>query len=491
MEQAIAYRKTKQVDRAALASVLQKQYAQGNTLLSALTAENINLLTEENTFTIVTGHQLNLFGGPLYLIYKLIDTITLSAQLKQQFPQYNFVPVYWMHTEDADIEEINHTYLFNKKIHWVEAGTGAAGTLSTQTLQPLINDLQGVLGNSPYAEELVGLVKESYLNHHNLANAMRYFINALLGKYGLVILDPNAAELKQAFTTIVADELTNSTAFGLVTQTNESLVKLGYNAQVNPRELNLFYINNGQRYRLVKTENGFATANNEYTFSAEELHNLLKEHPEAFSPNVVLRPLYQEVILPNICYVGGGGELAYWLQYKAFFNHYGYELPVLALRSSYMVVDEGQLQRISKFGFTVADMFDSADNLVKRYVQNTVGAELNLGAERSEAAVFFAGLATKAKAIDASLSGSIEAESKKMENFLMGLEAKLLKALKAKDEAAVNQIRKLKENLFPNDSLQERSVNFMQFYLKQGPVFFDVIMANANVLNKQFTIITT
>lgn len=489
-ESAIAYRKTKPVNRQALATVIEQQYVLGNTALSALTAQNITLLKDDNTFTIVTGHQVCLFTGPLYLVYKLIDVITLTKTLKKQFPQYNFVPVYWMHTEDADIEEINHTYLFNKKLLWADAGTGAAGSLATQTLQPVIDELQTLLGNGQFAEELINLVKESYLNHTNLADATRHFVNALLGKYGLVILDPNHAELKQAFTAILADELQNSHAHTLVNATNNSLEQQGYTAQVNPREINLFYINNGQRYRLVKADTGFATVNGEFTFSADDISTLLKEKPEAFSPNVVLRPLYQEVILPNICYVGGGGELSYWLQYKQFFNHYGYELPVLALRSSYMVVDEGQQQRIAKFGFTVADMFEGAEALVKRYVQTTAGDDVNLIAERSEAATFFTNLANKAKAIDASLGGSIDAENKKLENFLNGLEAKLLKALKAKDEATVNQIRKLKESLFPNDSLQERSVNFMQFYVKHGPTFFDTIFASADVLKKEFTVVT-
>lgn len=489
-ENAIAYRKAKPVNRQALATVIEQQYALGNTVPSALTTKNIALLKDDNTFTIVTGHQVCLFTGPLYLVYKLIDVITLTNTLKQQFPQYNFVPVYWMHTEDADIEEINHTYLFNKKLRWADAGTGAAGLLATHTLQPVIDELQTVLGNGPFADELINLVKESYLNHTNLANATRHFVNALLGKYGLVIIDPNAAELKQAFTTIIADELQNSAANSLVNTTNKRLEQAGYNAQVNPREVNLFYIDKGQRYRLVKTDTGFATVNNEFVFSADDISNMLKNTPEVFSPNVVLRPLYQEVILPNICYVGGGGELAYWLQYKQFFNHYGYELPVLALRSSYMVVEEGQQQRIAKFGFTVADMFEGTEALVKRYVQTTAGDDLNLFAERSEAAAFFTNLIAKAKVVDASLGGSIDAENKKLENFLNGLEAKLLKALKAKDEATVNQIRKLKESLFPNDSLQERSVNFMQFYVKHGPAFFDTVFANANVLKKEFTVIT-
>ena len=487
-EKAIAYRQTKPINRAALVSSIEKQYKQGNSITGDATLANIKLLKDDNTFTIVTGHQLCLFTGPLYLIYKLIDTITLAKKLKAWYPQHNFVPVYWMHTEDGDIEEINHVYVFGKKISW-DAGRGAAGTLATATLQPVIDELSGLLGESDNAKELLALVKESYLNHTNLADATRHFVNALLGEYGLVILDPNERELKAAFVPIIKEELQGFNAYQKVNETNAQLSALGYGAQVNPREVNLFYINNGQRYRLVKTGDGFATAGNEFTFTQTDIDKLLAETPEVFSPNVVLRPLYQEVILPNICYVGGGGELAYWLQYKAFFNHYNYQLPVLALRSSYMLIDSAQASRIEKFGFADADLFDKADVLVKRFVQNAAGAELGFDAERSEAAAFFQNIVTKTTQGDPTLIGSIEAEHKKLQNYLAGLEAKLLKAQKTKEEAAVNQIRKLKEGLFPNDSLQERYANFIPWYLKNGANFFKVISEHNTPIAKQFTLI--
>jgi bacillithiol synthase len=489
LDQAIEYRKNKPVNRAALVSVLEKQYAAGYTQAGQLTAENIKLLADENTFTIVTGHQLCLFTGPLYFIYKLIDTITLARKLKAEHPHYNFVPVYWMHTEDNDIEEINHAYLYNKKLHWGNAGQGNAGSLPTNTLSPVLAELEAILGNSPEAVELMALVNDSYLKHGNLADATRHFVNALLGQYGLVILDPDAPELKQAFVPVVKEELATFASHTYVSQTNEVLAKAGYNVQVNPRELNLFYVNNGVRYRLVKTEKGFATANNEFEYTLDELSKLADGKPEVFSPNVVLRPLYQEVILPNICYVGGGGELAYWLQYKSFFNHYGYELPVLALRSSYMLIDAAQSTRIEKFGFSDAELFLPTDALIKQYIQRNTGAELSFGAERTEAESLFKKLADKTTLNDTTLVGSIDAEHKKFQNFLVGLEAKLLKAQKNKDEVTVNQIRKLKESLFPEGTLQERYSNVLPYYLKLGSSFFDGLINNANVLSKQFTLL--
>ncbi|UPT65892.1 MAG: bacillithiol biosynthesis cysteine-adding enzyme BshC [Sphingobacteriales bacterium JAD_PAG50586_3] len=338
---------------------------------------------------------------------------------------------------------------------------GAAGMLTTETLQPVIDELTTVLGDSDNAKEILALVKESYLNHTNLADATRHFVNALMGEYGLVILDPNERELKAEFASIIKEDLSGLQSYHKVNESNAIFAKAGYTAQVNPREVNLFYINSGQRYRLVKTDTGFATVGNEFTFSQADIDSMLAQTPEVFSPNVVLRPLYQETILPNICYVGGGGELAYWLQYKAFFNHYGYELPVLALRSSYMLVDEGQASRIEKFVFADADLFENTDALIKRYLQNAAGAGISFDAERSEAAAFFNNLSAKTAQSDATLVGSIEAEHKKLQNYLAGLEAKLLKAHKTKEEASVNQIRKLKESLFPNDSLQERTANFI------------------------------
>lgn len=487
-EKAIAYRQSKPVNRAALVAALEQQYKQGNTITGTATAANIQLLKDDNTFTIVTGHQLCLFTGPLYLIYKLADCISLARQLKEWYPQHNFVPVYWMHTEDGDVEEINHAYLFNKKITW-DADQGAAGMLSTETLQPVIDEVAGMLGDSDNAKELLALIKESYLNHSNLADAMRHFVNALMGEYGLVILDPNNRGLKAEFASIITEDLAGLHSYHKVNDGNAKLAEAGYGVQVNPREVNLFYINNGQRYRLVKTDTGFATAGNEFTFSKADIDKLIAETPEVFSPNVVLRPLYQEVILPNICYVGGGGELAYWLQYKAFSNHYGYELPVLALRSSYMLVDEAQAARIEKFGFSDVELFESTDALIKRYLQNAAGTGISFDAERSEAAAFFQNLSAKTAQNDPTLVGSIEAENKKLQNYLAGLEAKLLKAQKNKEEATVNQIRKLKESLFPNDTLQERYANFIPWYLKYGSEFFKGFTEKGSPLSKQFFIL--
>lgn len=487
---AIAYRDIKPVDRQTLVNELTSQYNQSNTPVSLATQQNIDALLNPETYTVTTGHQLCLFTGPLYVIYKLIGTIALCNQLKQQYPTKHFVPVYWMHTEDADIEEINNVSVFKNKLVWNDAGTGFAGGLTTQTLAPLIAELKPILGDSANAQQLLNLIEESYLGQANLADATRHFVNGLLGHKGLVILDPNNAQLKKAFSPVLVDELTNHKAEALVNQTTAQLTSLGYDAQVTPRQINLFYLTEDkQRLRLVKTENGFATADNKYTFTPAEMLAIAQNSPELLSPNVVLRPLYQEVILPNIVYLGGGGELAYWLQYKALFNAYGYELPVLVLRNSFLLIDESQRAKMTKFGVTNATLFNSPDKLVKDYLSNNSAYDTDIVTQRQLLLNLITELEAKALAIDQSLKGFIEGEGKKLNNSLDTIEQKLLKAIKLKEDTQVQGIKNLKESLFPEGELQERYNSFLARYVNHGPAFFDEIENLTNPFGKEFTVL--
>ena len=196
-EKQIALRKGKDkiLDRKTLVHSLQNQYK--NIPTSPLTGNNIESLLRENTFTITTGHQLNLFTGPLYFLYKIISTINLTTQLKKEFPESNFVPIYWMATEDHDFEEIQYFNFQGKKIKWKREAAGAVGRLSTEGLESVFNDFAQKLGASKNAIEIKALFKRSYLEHNNLAEATRFLANELFGDYGLVIIDADHKDLKK------------------------------------------------------------------------------------------------------------------------------------------------------------------------------------------------------------------------------------------------------------------------------------------------------
>ncbi|MDX1603010.1 MAG: bacillithiol biosynthesis cysteine-adding enzyme BshC, partial [Salinimicrobium sediminis] len=322
--------------REVLTGILKEQYR--DIKISEATASNFDLLKEETTFTVTTGHQLNLFTGPLYFLYKIVSAINLARDLKKAYPQYNFVPVYWMATEDHDFEEISFFYLHGKKFQWnppkSEKTGGPVGELPTTGLNDVFELFSAEIGNTKNAGQLKQWFKKAYLEHDNLADATRYLANELFGEQGLVIMDAHHAELKRLYIPQMKKELLDQVSYKAVQKKSETLEQEGYNVQVNTREINLFYIQKGLRERIIEKNGKFFVHENEISWSKEELLELLENHPERFSPNVLLRPLYEEVILPNLCYIGGGGELAYWLELKGLFEAVNITFPVLLLRNS-------------------------------------------------------------------------------------------------------------------------------------------------------------
>lgn len=444
------------INRTVLVEVLKNQYQKSN-----IANSNLDLLLEKNTFTVCTGHQLCLFTGPLYFIYKIISTINLAEALKKKYPDFNFLPVYWMASEDHDFEEISSINLFGKKVNWSNpSAKGAVGRLKTDSLNVVIDELKQILGDSENANELIQLFKDAYLKHANLADATRYLVHQLFGEYGLVIIDPDDARLKSEFSEIMKDDILDNTNYKLADQTIAELVQIGVKPQVNPREINCFYLTDKDRVRIEKNN-----------FTSESLSLELKKHPERFSPNVVLRPLYQQKILPNLAYVGGPGEIAYWLEYKAMFDHHKVTFPVLIPRNFALLNDEKTNQQIQKLGFSITDIFKDTDFLLKEFVSKNATAELSLKEQEEKLVSVFAEISAKAIAVDSTLKGSVEAELQKTLNALKNMESKLLRSEKQKQETNINQIRKLKDKFFPDGALQERFENFSPYYLKYGKQF--------------------
>ena len=319
-----------QENRKLLVAVLQKQNQ--NSTISEATQNNILALAQANTYTITTGHQLNLFSGPLYFLYKIISTINLAYELKAKYPQSNFVPIYWMATEDHDFEEINYFNFKGKKFRWNKESSGPVGRLSTEGLDAVFEVFAQELGSGSNAEKIKELFRKSYLGHATLTEATRFLANELFGQYGLVILDADSTELKRTLIPYIKDELENQTSFKTVQKSIEKLEN--YSVQVNPREINLFYIEDNLRERIIFEEDKYFVNNTKISFSKDQILSELENHPEKFSPNVIMRPLYQEIILPNLCYIGGGGEIAYWLELKAFFEAVNITFPILLVRNS-------------------------------------------------------------------------------------------------------------------------------------------------------------
>lgn len=475
------------VNRELLVKVLKERYSK---TASEATAKNIELLKEKNTFTVTTGHQLCLFTGPLYFIYKIVTAINLAESLKKEFPSHNFVPVYWMASEDHDFAEINHAYLFGKKVEWSgdSISGGPVGRISTHTLSPVLDGLYAIMGESDKANELRKIIAGAYSGDKTLAEATFIFVNALFGKYGLVILEPDNAELKKLFLPVITDELINQSSFRCVSDTDAKLSKAGVEPQVHAREINLFYINEQGRNRIEKQGDKYVVINTNLTFTPEQITAEAKNHPEKFSPNVLLRPVYQQTILPNIAYIGGPAEVIYWLQLKAIFDYHKTAFPVIMPRNFAMIIDKGTAGRMDKLKLTEKNIFGDADELVKNYIAANDGA-INFDSEKDKLKKIYDELSEKVKTIDSTLTSSVEAELQKQYNALKVLETKLIRAQKQKDEASVNQVKKIKEKLFPESSLQERHDNFIPSYIQYGTAFFDLLKKELNPLHSSMMVL--
>ena len=467
-EKQITEKKTHSIDRVVLVDVLSKQNI--SLYLSEKSKLNIESLKENSTFTVTTGHQLCLFTGPLYFIYKIISTINLAEQLEEKYPNNNFVPVFWMATEDHDFQEINHIHLFGKKIAWDSKQKGAVGRMNLDGFESLLTELKSVLGTSENADKLISLFEESYLNHDNLADATRYLVNELFGKYGLVILDGDEKRIKEQFISTIKKDVLRNGFEESITKCSEDLATI-YKAQAYVRPINFFKLSEGER-ELIKGK-----------ITEKEIEN----NSVSFSPNVLLRPLYQETILPNIAYIGGGAEIAYWMQLKNAFQQENIPFPILILRNSVLFMDDKQNQKRQALGFTINDLFLEEHQLQKKFVLNQKDSHISLKDEMDAVENIYSSIT--AKTTDLGLQNSIKSQQQKQLKSFKQLEEKLLRIAKQKNESSLNQISKIKQQLFPDNRLQERYHNFIPFYLKGGDNFIEILKENLNPLNPNFVIL--
>lgn len=489
-KQAIISRKKTPVNRKLLSDIIRLQYKKlSDTIsISDTLKKNISSLQHENTFTVTTGHQLNLFTGPLYFIYKIVTTINLARQLNQTFPEDNFIPLYWMASEDHDLDEINHINLFGKKIEWKSQSQGAAGRIMCTGISEVISLLREMLGTNSHSEKIINIFSKAYDEKNNLSEATRIVVHELFSEYGILILDADDASLKKLFVNEMKDDVVNHSAFKLVNETVEKLEK-NYKVQVHPREMNLFYLGENFRERIVEEDGDFKVLNTEIKFSKEEILNQIENHPEQFSPNVVLRPLYQEKILPNIAYVGGPAEISYWHEYKKMFEHYSTNLPVLVLRNCVMIVDAATRDKLKKLGFEPEDLCMNENELIKKYLEQKCSEDFSISELSDKIDSLFSETINKVNEIDPTLKTSVEAEKQKTLNNLKTLEERILRAEKRKHETAITQIKKIKEKLFPEGKLQERHENLFTYYSKFGYGFLDELLRELNPMEKKFILL--
>lgn len=473
--------------RKVLVETLQKQY-EGLTLHEKANA-NIVALLDEKTFTITTAHQPNIFAGPLYVVYKIFHAIKLAGELKEKFHDYNFVPVYFMGSEDADIEELNNISINGRKYVWETKQTGAVGRMKVdKAFIQLMNEIEGQISVLPYGKELMEIYRYSYEEKDTIQQSTLKLLNNLFGSYGLLVLIPDNAGFKKVFLPVMEKEIKEKFSHKAVAATAEKM-KEYYKLQAAGREVNLFYLIDDKRERIEVDGLKFKVEHLKIEWAPDEILNELAEHPERFSPNVILRGVMQEAILPNIAFIGGGGELAYWLELKEVFQQAGIPYPVLFLRNSFLLINEKQQHVIKSLGLEARDIFMNEHELMKKIVSIHTNNKFSLNGKLDKFNDLYEQLNEQATSIDATLHAHVESLKTKSLKKIDELEKKMLRAEKKKFETQQGQIEKLHAQLFPKRNLQERIENFSGYYADYGINFFEKIFIFSKGAHQQFTIL--
>jgi bacillithiol biosynthesis cysteine-adding enzyme BshC len=489
VQKAIEARKGFSVNRPLLVEVLKAQYAQ----LPEISAVNqqVDLLLQDNTYTVTTAHQPNIFTGPLYFFYKIIHAIQLAAELKKKFPQNNYVPVYYMGSEDADIDEVGSFYLGGVKLQWETKQTGAIGRMKVDdALIALLKNMEGYWSVKHQGKEAMEALTSAYQKGATINEATLKLVHSYFGQYGLVVIQPDDTKLKSCFIPVMEKELTTQFSHQALQPT---LVQLReqYHVQTEGRALNLFYLKDNTRARIELNEGVYTIVDTDIQFTQFEIIAELHAHPERFSPNVILRGLYQETILPGIVFIGGGGELAYWMELKEVFATAGVHYPVLQLRNSFLFIKEKLANQWADLGFDLPALFINTQQLELAFVKANTQHDLSLANAIEAMRNLYMQIQQQAIQVDATLGDHTMNLSVQSIKKLVELEKKIIKAEKKKQAIALERIHHIKAELFPANSLQERVDNFAEWVGEYGWSWVDAILQHSNTMEQGFTILTS
>ena len=447
-----------------LVEVLTEQYKTAD-LLTDYRAKLIEKLLNPNSRTVTSGHQLGLFGGPAYFVYKIAGLIKLAQEL--DVIETPVLPIFWMATEDHDFEEINHFYLGEDRIEWKREGAGACGRMSFEGIEQVQNDLRKALGNRPDSDRLLGLFESTYLKSKNLSEATLKLVHAIFEGQDLLCLDADSKVLKAHFVPYMKQELLAQVAEPLVNEKSAVLKGLGYKAQVFPREINLFFLTDDGRYRIEKRGEDYGLVDADQTWTEEELLKKLEENPQSFSPNALLRPLYQEVILPNVAYLGGGGELSYWFQLKAVFDHFQVPFPALFPRNSGLALGENVLRKMKQLEIDPVQLFKGVEVHLEKILESNESYDGFL-AEKEKFGQLSVVLKQRFSQFEESMHAYSEAHVRKMEKVLEHMESKFKRRMKKKEEIRIQKLEAIYREVYPKKVLQERIQSFAYLRLALG-----------------------
>ncbi|MBS1572625.1 MAG: bacillithiol biosynthesis cysteine-adding enzyme BshC [Bacteroidetes bacterium] len=474
-----------QTSRDTLVDVLRHQLQ--DLQLSEKQSANLKILEKPTSFTITTGHQLNLFSGPVFFIYKILQVIKSCEELNDKNTNQHFVPIFWMATEDHDFLEINHFKTEKSLYQFSEKAGNAVGRITITDLD-FIKQFEKEFEDSLFGKDLIALLKSTFLLGESLTQATRKLVQNLFSDYGLLMIDGDCAELKKMMIPIFQQELFDNSLMNNTASTVTQIKNNYGKVQVNPREINLFYLSE-TRNRIEFYNNKFHIVDTDLSFTKEEISQELHAFPEKFSPNALLRPVFQEMILPNIAYIGGNAEIAYWLELPLYFQSINLTFPLLIPRNSFQILTEKVNGKIEKLGLSIRDFFDENPKLYQKiFTENhALSSTINENEELVKSA--FQSLLSQASLTDKSYEQLVLAEQTRQLKSFEKMRKRLLKAEKIKHKEKLERIENLFELIIPNEIWQERQYNFSVYYSQFGRRWIADCYKNISVDNSNLIVV--
>ncbi|MER3523159.1 MAG: bacillithiol biosynthesis cysteine-adding enzyme BshC [Ignavibacteria bacterium] len=481
-EAMIATAAARPLDRGTLTRVLREQ----NTVFGGTqpTFDNIALLQKPTTLAVVTGQQVGLFGGPLYTIFKTVTTIKLAERLKAKFPSYDVVPLFWLEGEDHDFLEMNNIALLDHEnkpvtIEYLHGETapernlGPIGELTfNDALTKTFERLDAALPKTEFTPEIISALKSCYTVGTTFNRAFARWMNFLFADHGLVFLSSNHPDLKRLLSPLFVKEIAEFPKTSQLVIAQSAELEERYHAQVKPKSLNLFMFHKGGRYLIQprEREEDFSLKGTRHFIQRDELLRIAHETPELLSPNVILRPIAQDMLLPTVAYVAGPSEIAYHAQLKPVFEFFGVPHPIIYPRASASFLEERLLHAMEKYGLDILQVMENPDTVATRVSEHISSIKLDDLFANANGTMRTALNEMKyaLKEIDPTLIGALENVLAKLDQNMNVLKEKSIAAQKRKNETALRQIEKAANGLLPNGNLQEREVNVLQYINKHS-----------------------
>jgi bacillithiol biosynthesis cysteine-adding enzyme BshC len=416
-----------------------------------------------NSRFVVTAHQPIILGGPLYVLYKLSSVVVLAKQLNKhpKRGKLHFIPLFWVGDEDHDLDEVGHCHVLGKKISWNPNKGGATGRMLIENPEEFLSPLESVLGNRPEAARWMQQARECYRHGITLLEATVRWSDALFGAGGLVVFSGDDARLKSMAMPLWEEEIYKRFSEQAANEGGGKLLELGYHAQISPRAVNLFWLEQGSRARLLRHGSGSWQAGEKIWADDQAMMHNIKDEPEKISPNVVLRPVYQEYLLQSAAFVGGPAEIAYWLQLYLVFQRTGVNFPPVLLRATMMLMDDVMSKRWQQFALGDGLLFQKKEDWVRAFLEKQSDCGMTGQEALQTIRNAYLRLAGEAGATDPGLKTFVLAELSKAEKSIGSIAQRILKARKQKSEVSINRLHLLHERLFPDGQLQERYDNFL------------------------------